>query len=60
MLGANTIPLTILVDADGRILTKVRGAQEWDSQRIVTAIEKMFQLKPEHDPMFGLRMISFK
>lgn len=25
MLGANTIPLTVLVDANGRILEKVRG-----------------------------------
>lgn len=58
MLGANTIPLTILVNEKGQILTKVRGAQEWDSPRIVTAIEKIFQLKPEPDPMFGLHMLN--
>ena len=28
MLGANTIPLTILVSANGRVLKKVRGALE--------------------------------
>ncbi len=60
MLGANTIPLTILVDEKGRVLTKVRGAQEWDSPGIVTAIEKIFQLKPEPDPMFGLHILSLK
>ena len=31
MLGANRIPLTVLVDKDGRILRKVYGAREWDS-----------------------------
>ena len=31
MLGANTIPLTLLVDAHGRVLRKVRGSHEWDS-----------------------------
>lgn len=45
MLGANTIPLTILVDAQGKILDKVRGAHEWDNPEIVDAIGKTFQLK---------------
>jgi len=45
MLGANTIPLTILVDADGRILGKVRGAYEWDNPNTINAIEEMFQIK---------------
>ena len=31
MLGANRIPLTVLVDAKGRVLLKVYGAREWDS-----------------------------
>jgi thiol-disulfide isomerase/thioredoxin len=31
MLGANRIPLTVLVDARGRIVQKVYGAREWDS-----------------------------
>ena len=60
MLGANTIPLTILVDADGRILTKVRGAQVWDAPKAINAIEKMFHIKPIDDPMFGLRILSNK
>ncbi|MBE9564065.1 MAG: hypothetical protein IMF17_02390, partial [Proteobacteria bacterium] len=60
MLGANTIPLTILVDADGRVLEKVRGAYEWDSPKTIEAIEKVFHLKPADDPMFGLRMLPQK
>ena len=55
MLGANTIPLTIMVDANGRVLKKIRGAYEWDSPQAIDAIGKVFQLKPVHDPMFGLR-----
>ena len=45
MLGANTIPLTILVDAEGKVLDKARGAYEWDNPLIIDAIEKMFNLK---------------
>jgi len=58
MLGANTIPLTILVDADGRVLKKVRGAYEWDSPQTIDAIGEVFHIKSVHDPMFGLRMLS--
>ncbi len=45
MLGANTIPLTILVDAQGKVLEKARGAYEWDSPEVVDAIGKAFHLK---------------
>lgn len=45
MLGANTIPLTILVDANGRILEKVRGAHEWDSPEFVQGISEVFKIK---------------
>ncbi|MDH5388457.1 MAG: TlpA family protein disulfide reductase [Gammaproteobacteria bacterium] len=48
MLGANTIPLTIMVDADGRVLLKARGAYEWDSPEIIEAIGKVFQITLEH------------
>jgi thiol-disulfide isomerase/thioredoxin len=58
MLGANTIPLTILVDADGRVLKKVRGAYEWDSPQTIDAIGEVFHINSVHDPMFGLRMLS--
>ncbi len=45
MLGAKTIPLTVLVDADGRVLLKVRGSREWDSPEILKAISNVFQIK---------------
>ena len=48
MLGANTIPLTILVDENGRILEKVRGAREWDSPKIIDAIAAVFHINLRH------------
>lgn len=45
MLGADTIPLTILVDAQGRVLEKARGAYEWDSPETVAAIAQVFRIK---------------
>ena len=45
MLGANTIPLTILVDAKGRVLLKVRGAREWDSPEALNAIGETFHIR---------------
>lgn len=48
MLGAQSIPLTILVDADGRVLKKVRGSREWDSPEIIDAIGETFHIKLLH------------
>jgi len=45
MLGADTIPLTVLVDANGRVLEKVHGAHEWDSPEFIEAIGKTFHIK---------------
>jgi len=45
MLGANTIPLTILVDAQGRILEKARGAYEWDAPETIAGLEEVFHIK---------------
>jgi hypothetical protein len=45
MLGANTIPLTILVDERGRIIEKVRGFQDWDSPETIKLINQKFHLK---------------
>jgi len=45
MLGANHIPLTIFVDANGRVLEKARGAYEWDNPASVDAIGQVFHLK---------------
>ena len=45
MLGADTIPLTVLVDANGRVLDKVRGAHAWDSPDYVKAIGETFGIR---------------
>ena len=45
MLGANTIPLTLLIDAQGRVLQKIRGAREWDSPDAVKAIGQTYEIK---------------
>ena len=45
MLGASTIPLTILVDAKGRVLMKVHGIRQWDSPELLELIAKTFGVK---------------
>lgn len=45
MLGAKTIPLTLLIDAEGRVLKKVRGAQEWDSPEIIATIGQIYEIE---------------
>ena len=45
MLGADTIPLTVLVDATGRVVQKVRGARQWDSPEALALIGKAFRSK---------------
>ncbi len=45
MLGAKSIPLTIFVDAEGRVLKKVRGSREWDNPEIIDAISKTFHIE---------------
>ncbi|WP_291008612.1 TlpA disulfide reductase family protein [Hydrogenophaga sp.] len=42
MLGASRIPLTVLVDEHGRVITRVRGAQAWDAPEMLQLIEKAF------------------
>lgn len=45
LFGANRIPLTVLIDAQGRVLHKVYGAREWDSADSVKAIAQAFGLR---------------
>ena len=45
MLGAERLPLTLLVDAQGRVLAKFYGAKEWDSPETVAVIAKAFRVK---------------
>ena len=41
-LGASSIPLTVLVDAGGRVVGRFRGARDWDSAESVKLIERTF------------------
>jgi thiol-disulfide isomerase/thioredoxin len=45
MLGANTIPLTLLVDAQGRVVEKINGARDWDSPESLAMIARSLHLK---------------
>jgi thiol-disulfide isomerase/thioredoxin len=42
MLGATHLPLTVLVDADGRVLEKIVGAREWDDAASLSLIARAF------------------
>jgi thiol-disulfide isomerase/thioredoxin len=43
MLGASKLPLTVLVDADGRVLAKIYGARQWDGARSARFIDDTFR-----------------
>lgn len=43
MLGAEHLPLTVLVDTKGRVLSKITGAREWDSPQAQQLIRNTFQ-----------------
>jgi len=45
MLGAQRLPLTLLVDAQGKVLAKFTGAKEWDGPEAVAIISKAFGIK---------------
>lgn len=45
MLGANTIPLTLLVDANGRVLAKIRGSHDWVSPASIGLVEQTLGIK---------------
>jgi thiol-disulfide isomerase/thioredoxin len=42
MLGASTIPVTVLVDASGRVVGRFRGARDWYSPESIRLIERTF------------------
>ena len=42
MLGASSIPVTVLVDAQGRVVGRFRGARDWDSAESIRLIERTF------------------
>jgi thiol-disulfide isomerase/thioredoxin len=43
MLGASRLPLTVLVDASGRVVDKVYGAKQWDGPEALILINKAFR-----------------
>lgn len=45
MLGADTIPLTLLIDANGKVLRKFHGYKIWDSAEAIQMIGKTFGVK---------------
>ena len=45
MLGASRIPLTVFVDAKGKVLAKAYGAREWDSPANVAMIARTLGVK---------------
>ena len=46
MLGASRLPLTVLVDADGRVLEKVYGARQWDAADALRLVDDTFHKQP--------------
>lgn len=42
LLGASRLPLTVLLDAQGRVLHRVYGAQQWDSPDAARLIARTF------------------
>lgn len=45
MLGADRLPLTLLIDAQGRVLGKYYGAADWDGPKAIQTIEKAFRIR---------------
>jgi thiol-disulfide isomerase/thioredoxin len=45
MLGADRLPLTLLIDANGRVLGKFYGAKQWDGPEALKAISTAFRIK---------------
>ncbi len=52
MLGADRLPLTVLVDAGGRVLAKIVGAREWDGPQAMQLIRTTFELSTPATPRF--------
>jgi thiol-disulfide isomerase/thioredoxin len=46
MLGAGQIPLTLLINAQGKVLGKFYGAKEWDSPEALKMISRTFNIRP--------------
>lgn len=44
MLGADRLPMTLLVSAEGRVIKRIAGAREWDSPESINLIVHAFRL----------------
>ena len=45
MLGASRLPLTVFVDAEGRVLAKIYGARRWDDADALRLIDQTFRIQ---------------
>lgn len=43
LLGASRLPLTVLVDAEGRVVDRIYGARAWDSPDALEIIARAFR-----------------
>jgi thiol-disulfide isomerase/thioredoxin len=50
MLGATHLPLTVLVDANGRVVDKIYGAKQWDNPESLALIVKAFRIRTSAPP----------
>ena len=53
LLGASTIPLTVLVDANGRVVARYRGVRAWDDPESIRWIENAYAAaakRPKRSP----------
>jgi thiol-disulfide isomerase/thioredoxin len=46
MLGADKLPLTVLVDAEGRVLARFYGSRDWDGPEARELLARHFRIKP--------------
>ena len=46
MLGANRLPLTLLVDAKGQVVAKFYGAKQWDGPQALALIARHLNVRP--------------
>ena len=49
MLGARRIPLTVLVDRQGRVVKKVFGAKAWDEPGLVKMVLHLLAETPDSE-----------
>ena len=46
MLGASHLPVTVLVDKNGRVVRRMYGAMQWDSPEALGIIGAAFEIEP--------------